>query len=168
MGMLDTPVGNSMRGISDALDQLGVPNEVYQLPAEYLERLEAPFLTIMRIEKEPFCLVEVLGTEYVTLSTHKRTHIRLHKTNFLQFWTGVVLLAEKNEQTFADPWYGWKDCWFHLVSFLPMCMGLASIGIDCGLCSFLSFFLAGYRVSCFSAFRNICLCGYSLQGVCEP
>lgn len=30
--LLDTPVGNSMRGISDALDALHIKNEVYQLP----------------------------------------------------------------------------------------------------------------------------------------
>ena len=32
--LLDTPVGASLRGISDALDSLNIDNNVYQLPKE--------------------------------------------------------------------------------------------------------------------------------------
>lgn len=45
--LLDNPLGNSMRGISDALDSLHINNAVYQLPKEYLEKLEAPCIMIM-------------------------------------------------------------------------------------------------------------------------
>lgn len=35
--LLDHPLGDSMRGLSDALDALGVKNAAYQLPADYLD-----------------------------------------------------------------------------------------------------------------------------------
>ena len=37
--LLDNPLGNSMRGISDALDSLHINNAVYQLPKEFLDKL---------------------------------------------------------------------------------------------------------------------------------
>lgn len=40
--LLAHPLGNSMRGLSDALDGLGIRNAAYQLPPEYFGRLEAP------------------------------------------------------------------------------------------------------------------------------
>lgn len=44
--LLDTPLGGSIRSISDALDMLHVKNEVYQLPSsDYFLQLESPFIT---------------------------------------------------------------------------------------------------------------------------
>lgn len=56
--LLDTPLGNSMRDISDALDSLHVSNAAYQLPKEYLDELEAPCIVIMNDNDSPFCLIE--------------------------------------------------------------------------------------------------------------
>ena len=39
--LLATPMGCSVRGISDALDSLHITHEVYQLPATYLSKIEA-------------------------------------------------------------------------------------------------------------------------------
>ena len=45
---LDTPMGNTLRGISDALDEFHIVHEVYQLPAEYLKELECPFISVIQ------------------------------------------------------------------------------------------------------------------------
>lgn len=57
--LLDTPMSNSMRGISDALDALHIKNEVYQLPSspDYFLQLDAPFITMLQVSKNPFCIV---------------------------------------------------------------------------------------------------------------
>lgn len=56
--LLDTPLGGSIRGISDALDMLHVKNEVYQLPSsDYFSQLESPFITMLQVDKNPFCVV---------------------------------------------------------------------------------------------------------------
>ncbi|MCC8188965.1 MAG: hypothetical protein LIP08_16080 [Bacteroides sp.] len=141
--MLDTPVGNSIRGVSDVLDQLSVSNEVYQLPTEYLDRLEAPFLTVMHIQEESFCLVEALDTEYVTLTTHKRKQVRLRRDNFLQFWTGTVLLAKKSQNIPEDRWHVWKDRWYLLTSFLPVIIGVLLFVLIAGCAPFYPFSIQG-------------------------
>ena len=50
------PMGNTLRGISDALDEFHIVHEVYQLPAEYLKELECPFISV--IQNGHFCIVK--------------------------------------------------------------------------------------------------------------
>lgn len=49
-------MGNTLRGISDALDEFHIVHEVYQLPAEYLKELECPFISV--IQNGHFCIVK--------------------------------------------------------------------------------------------------------------
>lgn len=101
--LLNTPLGNSMRGISDALDSLHINNAVYQLPKEYLEKLEAPCIVIINDSDSPFCLVEKIEETYITLSHSQR--LRVSKQQFLQKWTGSVLVGEVTENTIQE-----KNC----------------------------------------------------------
>lgn len=72
--LLDTPFGDSMRGISDALDMLHVKNEVYQLPShEYFSQLEAPFITMLEVDKNPFCVVTKKDDSIVEYSNEIRS-----------------------------------------------------------------------------------------------
>ena len=59
---LDTPMGNTLRGISDALDEFHIVHEVYQLPAEYLKELECPFISV--IQNGHFCIVKNMNERY--------------------------------------------------------------------------------------------------------
>lgn len=81
--MLDSPVGNTMRGISDALDLLNIENEVYQLPVEYLKELEYPYLMVLPHRKNVFTLIANAK----------------EKEKALPEWKGVVLTAKKTENT---------------------------------------------------------------------
>lgn len=56
--LLDSPLGNTMQGISDALNALHVNNVVYQLQPKYLEKLHGPFITQLETSHSTFCLVE--------------------------------------------------------------------------------------------------------------
>ena len=101
--LLDNPLGNSMRGISDALDSLHINNAVYQLPKEFLDKLEAPCIVIINDHDSPFCLVEKIEETYITLSHSQR--LRISKQQFLQKWTGSVLVGEITENTIQE-----KNC----------------------------------------------------------
>lgn len=101
--LLDTPLGNSMRGISDALDSLHINNAVYQLPKEFLDKLEAPCIVIINDHDSPLCLVEKIEETYITLSHSQR--LRVSKQQFLQKWTGSVLVGEVTENTIQE-----KNC----------------------------------------------------------
>lgn len=75
--LLDTPVGDSMRGISDTLDALHIKNEVYQLPPsiDYFTQLEAPFITMMQVDKNPFCIATYASRRQCR-KTSSRNHTR--------------------------------------------------------------------------------------------
>ena len=88
---LETPVGNTMRGISDALDSLNIENSVYQLPKEYLKELDYPYIMVLPNQKETFVVVTNDEERDAAISG----------------WDGVVLAAQKTEKT---PIY--KYVWF--------------------------------------------------------
>lgn len=90
--LLAHPLGNSMRGLSDALDELGIRNAVYQLPPEYFEQLEAPFIAVTRQAEVPFCLVERINGTSLAVYTRGR-RIRVEREAFLRTWTGGVLVG---------------------------------------------------------------------------
>lgn len=81
--LLDTPVGTSLRGISDALDSLHIENSVYQLPKEYLKELDFPYLMALPNRKEAFAVVTNDNERDAAISG----------------WEGVVLTANKTDKT---------------------------------------------------------------------
>jgi uncharacterized membrane protein len=101
--LLDTPVGNQHAGHQYALDSLHVSNAAYQLPKEYLDELEAPCIVIMNDNDSPFCLIEKIEETHITLSHTQR--LRVSKQQFLQKWTGTVLVGEVTESTIQE-----KNC----------------------------------------------------------
>lgn len=103
--LLDNPLGNSMRGISDALDALHINNGVYQLPKDYLDKLENPCIATTTENDSPFCLVERIEEEYIIITTSHAQQMRVTKQQFLQKWTGGILISEVSEQTIQE-----KNC----------------------------------------------------------
>lgn len=116
--LVDTPVGNSMRGISDALDALHIKNEVYQLPptAEFFSQLEAPFITMQQTGQNPFCIVtknaDTIVESYGANGKHTTS-----TDDFLKHWTGNTLLSEVTEETPEESLCIWKDAWFYLLKY---------------------------------------------------
>ncbi|WP_291530694.1 vitamin K epoxide reductase family protein [Bacteroides sp. UBA939] len=104
--LLDTPLGDSMRGISDALDSLHINNAVYQLPKEYLDKLESPCIAITNDNDSSFCLVEKIEKAHVTITIPHGQHLRVSRQQFLQKWTGGILWGEVTEATIQE-----KNCW---------------------------------------------------------
>ena len=108
--LLDTPLGGSIRGISDALDMLHVKNEVYQLPSsDYFLQLESPFITMLKVDRNPFCVVTKKGdsiVEFIDGDGQKRS---MTMDKFLQQWTGTVLFGEPTKKTLNEHYYVMKN-----------------------------------------------------------
>ena len=147
--LLDTPVGGSLRGMSDALDALGVRNEVYQLPSrEYFAQLEAPFIVGTDAAKRPFRAVTAVTDSEVVFADEKGKKRRMPTERFLSHWTGTVLLGEVTKETVSDPYARWKDVWFGCLKYkwlfglLGVCLlGLASLYTrDCPPAGYACFF----------------------------
>lgn len=103
--LLNNPLGNSMRGISDALDALHINNAVYQLPKDFLDKIESPCIAVTTDNDSPFCLVERIEEEHIIITTPHAQQMRVTKQQFLQKWTGGILISEVSEQTIQE-----KNC----------------------------------------------------------
>jgi len=100
--LLDTPLGNTMQGISDALNTLHVKNVVYQLHPRFLEQLHLPFITQLETSHSTFCLVERIEQDHLIISTSEASHMPISKKLFTHQWTGTVLLGEATPETICE------------------------------------------------------------------
>ncbi|WP_291530525.1 vitamin K epoxide reductase family protein [Bacteroides sp. UBA939] len=104
--LLDTPIGNSIRGISDAMNMLHVKNKVQQFHTyTHFSQLEVPFITMSEMDKNLFCIVtkkDDFNVEFLDEGGNKQ-HIGIG--DFLQNWTGVVLFAEPTDKTPSERLY---------------------------------------------------------------
>lgn len=93
--LIDTPVGLSIRGISDTLDKLNINNQVYHIPIDYIYELPIPFIAFFPHENEPFQLVTAVSKDGVTLKGDSFMPMHIFKKK----WEGIALVAEKTENT---------------------------------------------------------------------
>ena len=116
--LLDTPLGDSIRGISDALDVLHVKNEVYQLPSsDYFSQLESPFITMLKVDKNPFCIVAKKSDSIVEFIDGDGQKHSMVVDKFLQRWTGTVLFGEPTEKTSNEHCHVMKNIIFYLLRY---------------------------------------------------
>lgn len=109
---LDTPMGNTLRGISDALDEFHIVHEVYQLPAEYLKELECPFISV--IQNGHFCIVKNMNEKEVMLISDKGKKSIVSLEFFLTIWKGTVLIIDPLQTVQQEFYYRVKQ----IVSYL--------------------------------------------------
>lgn len=103
--LLATPMGCSVRGISDALDSLHITHEVYQLPATYLSKIEAPFLALMHNGR--YCLVKAYKKK--KQSYYPTREENLPTKQFIAAWKGVVLIIDETQASYHEPYYQLKQ-----------------------------------------------------------
>lgn len=123
---LDTPMGNTLREISDALDEFHIVHEVYQLPAEYLKELECPFLSA--IQNGHFCIVKNMNEKEVTLISDKGKKSIVPLEFFLTIWKGTVLIIDPSQAVQQEPYYQIKQIAGYLYKYRhPIILALAGI-----------------------------------------
>lgn len=116
--LLDTPLGGSIRSISDALDMLHVKNEVYQLPSsDYFSQLESPFITMLQVDKNPFCVVTKKDDFTVDFINGDGRKHSMAVDKFLPHWTGTVLFGEPTEKISNEHYYVMKNIIFYLLRY---------------------------------------------------
>lgn len=113
--LLNTPIGMTMRGISDALDSLNIENNVYLLPKEHLNKIEYPYLIGLSYNENSFAVI--------TNDNDKKM--------VLPKWNGMLLKAKKTDKTSC-----YKHIW--LQDFL---YGIYSNKIQILSCTFIITFI---------------------------
>lgn len=99
------PLPHSIRSLSDALDELQVPNMVCRLEFGQLFEIEGPFVVVAGNDEYPFYLVEKVDKKNrtVSLCSAFRESVVLTFEQFRSAWDGTVLLAEKGDETAQEP-----------------------------------------------------------------
>ena len=111
--LLDTPLGDTMRGISDALDELHIENAVYQLPSiQYIFQLHTPFITLLN-DEDSFCIVTRTTENDVDYITSENEVKREDINAFKRHWTGTVLTAQVTQETQNEKGYIIKNLGYH-------------------------------------------------------
>ena len=89
---LDTPIANTVRGISYALDCLHVQHDVYQIPKEYFEQIDCSFITTLNGD-ERYCMVERNIGSDIQISYSLFEKKSFAKNEFLDKWSGLAIIA---------------------------------------------------------------------------
>ncbi|WP_418698391.1 hypothetical protein [Bacteroides sp.] len=114
--LLDSPAENSLRGISDALDALYIKNEVHHFPPlyDYFLLLNTPFITMLKADEEPLCVVTKKDDFIVEFRNAKGEKHYIRASQFLNKWTGTVLFGEPTKSTPSESFYMWKNLSYYL------------------------------------------------------
>lgn len=109
--LLDNPIGNSIRGVSDALDTLKIKNQAYKIPFEHIHNIPTPFITTLKNDKNSFCIVKNVSEEDVEiLNFGKSKKIIIPINSLIKYWTGIILIAQANNTAYHEKLYKLKNC----------------------------------------------------------
>ena len=93
----------SLLSVSDVLSGFGVQNVAIRMNAEKMERLPVPFIAQLKGFNKgqyAFTVVKRITGKYVEfLSTEREEWIQLDKGEFIDSWTGIILLAEASSKS---------------------------------------------------------------------
>lgn len=97
--LLDHPDYPSMLSLMDCLTTWNVPNEAFKLDKETcdLKGLSFPFIAHLNRAGGEFVLVQGIENDMVKFNTEKEKQGALNQSEFLKFWDGMILYAEKDE-----------------------------------------------------------------------
>ncbi|MES2652237.1 MAG: cysteine peptidase family C39 domain-containing protein [Bacteroidota bacterium] len=101
----------SMVAISDCLTEWQVANEALRVPKEHFKDLPLPFIAHCNVNGGTFILVHGREGIQIRYSDEKKQNSLMQEKDFVQRWSGVVLLAEADEDS-GEPGYKqniWKD-----------------------------------------------------------
>jgi glutaredoxin len=99
--LLDHPDYPSLLAISDCLTSWNIPNEAFKINKEVCDVKELPFPFIAHLKREggEFVLIQGIEADKVSFSNEKKKRGDLKQSEFLKFWDGIILFAEKDEDS---------------------------------------------------------------------
>lgn len=100
--LLNNPLGNTLQGISCALNALHVKNAVHHLQPNQLGKLQAPFITQLETSYTTLCLVEKIEQDHLIITTSEVSHMLISRKLFVYQWTGTTLTGEVTPDTLSE------------------------------------------------------------------
>ncbi|MEM7085103.1 MAG: vitamin K epoxide reductase family protein [Bacteroidota bacterium] len=150
--LLSHPSYPSLHSVTGVLDHFGIPNAALKLPvtAEVYAELPKSFITnIKRAHFESLVLVE-LQRDHVKITHNRKRTEKISREQFLNQWTGLVLMVEKDEtlperKDRSQPKH---------IPVIPGALGLLSLGYFI-LSMAQGFPIAHFLLSCFGIILSI-------------
>lgn len=96
------PLPNSIRSLSDTMDDYNIPNMVCELSFDQLLEVETPFIVMLDTVKDPFCMVEKIEKNNVTVYSPVSGISKKSVETFKKSWNGIILAGEKAENTYSE------------------------------------------------------------------
>lgn len=95
--LLDHPDYPSMLALSDCLTSWNIPNEAFRVHKESCDISEFPLPFVAHLKRGgiEFVLVQKIEGDTVTFSNEMEQKVTLKRVDFLKFWDGIILYAEK-------------------------------------------------------------------------
>lgn len=148
------PMPNSIRSISDTLDELGVVNYVYYLNPDQLTSIVYPAIAPTTGTRASFVLIKAVSNESVTIVGEDDKEIIVPLEDFTKIWNGYILTVDpsnKQSSNKSASYYLGQLMW-HLKekAVFYLCASLLVL-----ICSILSF----------DGFQNVLFLASGLAGI---
>ena len=94
---LDSPIVDTVRGISYALDCLNVKHDVYQIPLEYFDEIDSDFISMLHGDKR-YSIVHRVSKNKISVR-YSNTECKEYLTDdFLKLWSGIAIVVSPNQK----------------------------------------------------------------------
>jgi len=168
----------SVNNVTDAFDDLQLPNAALEVTTEHLPSLTLPVLSVLRLNNRPeFVILTKLEKEAVYIIDENCTHRTLSNIDFQAIWHQVVIIANpthRKKRSFRPLQYissipvllatsifligvtapTLQLFLYNLLSLAGVCISVAIFLTENGQSSFLNRFCEGNHVSCHSVLNS--------------
>lgn len=125
---LDTPIAETVRGISYALDTLNIKHDVYQIPIEYFDKIDCDFISMLHGDKR-YCIVHKTNKDKVCIKYSRIESKEYSLGEFLKQWTGIAIVVSPNQERKAYRLTKVQDILFVLKSNVLLFLLLLFMGM---------------------------------------
>lgn len=94
---LDTPIADSVRGISYALGILHIEHDVYQIPMDFFDKIDCDFISMLHGDKR-YCVVHRAKSDQVCVKYSRTESKKYSLKEFLKLWTGITIVVSPNQE----------------------------------------------------------------------
>lgn len=168
----------SLLAVSDCLTQWNIPHQAYQIDkTQYqAEELAYPFIAHLSLNGGQFILVQAIAKGQVHYSDEQETKASLSELEFLKRWDGIVLYAEKAENSGEENYKnslikGWvNQARLPFLILMLLASGFAAInysGVNASYLVLLGIKLIGISVSALLLTHSIDAHNPFIQNLCS-
>lgn len=148
---LDTPIVDTVRGISYALDVLHIEHDVYQIPMDSFDKIDCDFISTLHGDKR-YCVVHKANKDQICVKYSRTESKKYSLGEFLKLWTGITIVVSSNQERKTYRFTKVQDILFTMENniffvLLVFFMGMLGFAENMGIQECFHLLLMGIRVA---------------------